>query len=264
MAKYLLIISAVLIAATAYLGFATKQKIDLLQGDLSKTKSTLAQTQADLKKTKDTLKKTEEELIAAKATIDEKEKDIAAKKVEIDKLSSDLKTAQTDLEEKTKSLAELKAQLDEVLKGTGGDDPKKLTEAVEKLKSDLAKKETELAEQKQISASLTENLTAEKTKTQSAETQVRGYKENIVRIGLSGTILAYNPGWNFVVISIGDKQGLKAGKEMVVKRGGQMIGKVKVTAVEPGSSIADVIPGSIAKGSSVQPGDAVVFEGRGN
>ena len=51
---------------------------------------------------------------------------------------------------------------------------------------------------------------------------------------------------------------------MVVTRGGQMVAKVRVTSVEPSTSIADIIPSSVVKGQSVQPGDSVVYEGRGS
>ncbi len=92
--------------------------------------------------------------------------------------------------------------------------------------------------------------------------EVKAYKDQTVANGLSGKILAYNPGWNFVVLSIGDRQGLKANAQMIIMRGNQAIGKVKVTSVEPGNSIADIVPGSIAKGVFVQPGDRVVYEAK--
>ena len=48
---------------------------------------------------------------------------------------------------------------------------------------------------------------------------------------------------------------------MVVTRGGEAIGKARISSVEPSTSIADLIPGSFRKGVSVQPGDVVVYEG---
>ena len=262
MAKILLIISALVIAATAYLGFATKGKVDALQGDLTTKKNTLIATQADLTKTKGNLKKTEDELVAAKATIEEKDKEVAAKKGEVDKLTSDLSKATTDLDEKTKKLADIQEQLDK-RPGVGGniDEMIKQVGDLTKAKADL---EIKVAELSQVQETLNKQLGDEKSKTVAAETQVRSYKEGYTRPGVTGTVLAYNPGWNFVVINIGDKQSLKAGKEMVVTRDGQMIAKVRVKTVEPSSSIADVIPSSVAKGQSVQPGDSVVYEGRSN
>ena len=84
--------------------------------------------------------------------------------------------------------------------------------------------------------------------------EVDAYRNVTVRQGLSGRVLAYNPGWNFVVLSIGDKAGLKSGVQMIVTRGNQAIGKVRVTSVEPNTAIADVLPGTMARGQSVQAG----------
>jgi hypothetical protein len=87
------------------------------------------------------------------------------------------------------------------------------------------------------------------------------YKGSVLRNGLQGEVLAYNPGWNFVVISIGDHQGAVANAEMILQRGGSQIGKIRITEVEPSTSVADVIPGSLARGVRVQPGDLVIFPG---
>ena len=49
---------------------------------------------------------------------------------------------------------------------------------------------------------------------------------------------------------------------MLVVRDDVPIGKVRITSVEPTSSIADILPGSLARGVTIQPGDRVIFEGR--
>ena len=259
MAKILLIISALVIAATAVLGFATKQKVDTLQGDLSEKKKTLIATQSELGKTKTTLKKTEDELVGAKATIDEKEKDIAAKKGEIDKLTADLAKTTADLEEKSAKLAEVQKKLEEGPSGVSLDEIGPKLAELSKAKADL---EQQVAELRQVQDSLKKQVSEAEAKASTAQTQVQQYKTEYTKPGVTGTVLAYNPGWNFVVLSIGDKQSVKAGKVLVVTRGGQMIARVRVTSVEPSSSIADVIPNSVVRGGSVQPGDSVVYEGR--
>jgi hypothetical protein len=80
--------------------------------------------------------------------------------------------------------------------------------------------------------------------------------------GLQGRILAVNSGWNFVVLSVGDKQGVSVNAPLLVVRGNQPIAKLKITSVEPTTSIADVLPGTVPRGVSVQPGDTVIFQGR--
>ena len=82
--------------------------------------------------------------------------------------------------------------------------------------------------------------------------------------GLQGRILAVNAGWNFVVLNIGDKQGLAVNSGMLVVRGNTPIARLRITSVEPATAIADVIPSSVARGVTVQPGDTVIVEGRQN
>jgi cell shape-determining protein MreC len=132
---------------------------------------------------------------------------------------------------------------------------------MEELSKDKVKAETELAEAKAVQESLKARADELAASMETKERVIQEYKSNTVRQGLTGKVVAYNPGWNFVVLNIGDKAGLKAGVQMVVLRGGNMVGKLKVTSVEPSTAIADVLPGTLARGDSVQPGDSVVFEG---
>ena len=81
-----------------------------------------------------------------------------------------------------------------------------------------------------------------------------------MRPGISGTILAVNQAWNFVVLSLGDRQGVVPNAEMLVQRGNQFVGKVRVTSVEPSTSVADILVRTIPRGLSVMPGDRVIFQ----
>lgn len=258
MAKILLIISALVIAATAYLGFATKQKVDAMQGDLAQKKSAAQAAQTEAANSKKAQKKAEEDLIAAKAEVDAKNKEVAAKKAEVDKLAADVKKAGDDLAAANAELEKMKTA------GPAGlpVDVEKMTARIEELTKAKADLEGKVAELTQVQETWNRKVTDATAKATSYESQVKAYKEVFTRQGLTGTITAYNPGWNFVVLNIGDRQSLKVGKEMVVKRGGQMIAKVKVTSVDPSTSIADIIPNTVAKGQNVEPGDSVVYEGR--
>ena len=146
MAKILLIISALVIAATAYLGFATKQKVDAIQGDLTEKKKATAQALTDLGKAKSSQKKAEADLDVAKQEVEAKDKDLTAKKGEVDSLTASL----------TKTKEELAIAIAKGTEGTGpGKDPTENPELVQ-AKADLqvakdakAKAENDLAEAKQ-------------------------------------------------------------------------------------------------------------------
>ncbi len=79
--------------------------------------------------------------------------------------------------------------------------------------------------------------------------------------GVRGTVLAVNQAYNFVVLNLGGRQGVEANSEMLVLRGGALIGKIRVSSVEPSTAIGDIISTSLARGVQVQPGDTVIYAG---
>jgi hypothetical protein len=81
------------------------------------------------------------------------------------------------------------------------------------------------------------------------------------KTGIRGTILAVNQAYNFVVLNLGGRQGVELNAEMIVARDGTLIGKIRVSSVEPFTAIGDIIPRSLARGVQVQPGDTVIYAG---
>ena len=159
-------------------------------------------------------------------------------------------------------LAELTKKIEELMKNRPGGTVVGEDPVVTALKADLVKAQTEVAE----SRALVDSLNKQKKEVEDKMVGLQQYKlateKAIMLKGTTGRILAVNGGWNFVVLSIGDKQGAKMGATMLVVRGNEPIAKVRISSVEPSSSIADIIPGSVRRGVTVQPGDTVIFEGR--
>jgi hypothetical protein len=76
-----------------------------------------------------------------------------------------------------------------------------------------------------------------------------------------GTVLAVNQAYNFVVLNLGNRQGLKPNAEMLVLRETTIIGKIRISSVEPATAIGDILGNSLARGVQVQPGDTVIYAG---
>lgn len=271
MPKILLGIALAALLGAAALAFLAKGNAEKLQGILATTKQDLAMTRGKLSKTEAELKTRTEELTAANAKIEEKDKEIANLKGQMDDLNKKIADAAAAMEAKTAAMDALQKEFDEYKKlkeggkppvagGVGGVELE--SPIVTALKGDLVKAQAEAAESK----ALVDSLTAKKKELEDKMVALEQYKKRketeTMRIGVGGRILAVNPGWNFVVISIGDKQGAAMNATMLVVRDGTPIGKVRVTTVEPNSSIADIIPGTLGKGVTIQPGDRVIFEGR--
>jgi cell shape-determining protein MreC len=79
--------------------------------------------------------------------------------------------------------------------------------------------------------------------------------------GVRGNVLAVNQAYNFVVLNLGARQGIEPNSEMLVLREGTLIGKIRISSVEPATAIGDIITSSLARGVQVQPGDTVVYAG---
>jgi hypothetical protein len=225
------------------------------QKDLSENKSRLAKAESDLKKTED-------DLMSSKAIVEERDKEIAKQKGESEELQRTVAAAKAEGEEKVKAtIAEYSVKLEGAKKNPAPEAGLPIV-AVEELKAQNEKIKAEFAELQQVNKTMEAQKKDAEEKLLPIQRQLEEYRQGYVRNGLSGKVLAYNPGWNFVVLSIGDRQGLKPASQLIVTRGSQPIAKVKVTTVEPSSAIADIIPGSVAKGDFVQPGDVVVYEGK--
>ena len=77
--------------------------------------------------------------------------------------------------------------------------------------------------------------------------------------GTHGSVLAVNQAYNFVVLSLGERQGVVANSAMLVRRRGVLIGKIRISSVEPTTAIGDIITNTLGRGVQVQPGDTVVY-----
>lgn len=75
--------------------------------------------------------------------------------------------------------------------------------------------------------------------------------------GTKGNVVAVDPKYDFVILDIGENQGVLERAQMLVNRDGKLIGKVQITQVEPNRSIANVLQDW--KQEEIMEGDQVIF-----
>ncbi len=262
MAKFSLVFAIVFSLLTAVIGFMTKSRVDGLQGTLGKTRTELGTTKSSLDKKTADLKKTTEDLTAANKTIDGQKEAIGSLTAERDDAKKKADDATGQMADREKQISDLKGQIADLnSKIGGGPSDGNVAEKLTAMQAQLKSAETAAAEKQQLLDDMTNKMKANQGQLDTAQGELKRYKFGIAQHGFSGRVEAVNPGWNFVVINVGDRQGATVNAQLVIVRNGQNIGKVRITAVEPTTSIADVIPGSMARGQRVQPGDEVVFIG---
>ncbi len=87
-------------------------------------------------------------------------------------------------------------------------------------------------------------------------------KEQIAVAELEGDLIAINREMGFVIINVGSDKGVKADTPLLVVRGVDRIGRLRIVSVEPQVTVADIMPGSVAPGASLMVRDKVIFETR--
>jgi hypothetical protein len=98
-------------------------------------------------------------------------------------------------------------------------------------------------------------------KANSLQTRLNKYEgtNDIVtlRPDLKGKIVIVDPKWDFVVLDIGENQGVLQDGELLVSRDGKLVAKVIVRTVEKDRAIANVVPGwklgEVIEGDDVSP-----------
>lgn len=261
MAKILLIVAILGSLGTAGISYVNKGERDELGANLASTEASLASTRGELAESQKEVATVKEELDTTTTAKTQAETDLAAARAEAQKAASDLVAANEAAEQVRSQVEGLNAQIAE--KDRTIADLSTATASAPVVEADQPD-ETRTAELEAMNASLQARLTQ-------AESELTGLKKREedrsalrMREGLEGRVLAVNPAWNFVVLSIGDRNGVVNNAELLLKRGTQYLGKVRVTSVEPSTSIADIVANSMPSGVSVQPGDSVIFSGSAN
>jgi hypothetical protein len=188
----------------------------------------------------------------AEAKLGSAEADLIKTQSEKAALQAKLQANQSEIAELRKRLEENgKESSPEVLPMPGaGDLETQLEETRRQL--DAAEHEKQL---------LAERVKVSGERTSSAPPPARRMVARPPHPNVRGTVLAVNQAYNFVVLNLGGRQGIEADSEMLVLRRGALIGKIRVSSVEPATAIGDIVTNSLARGVQVQPGDVVIYAG---
>jgi hypothetical protein len=198
-----------------------------------------------------TLNTTSNELVSTTAVFHSTSNELETTKGTLSQVRTDLEKVTAD---KQKALDSEKAARQELAQWIGlGIKP----EQVRAMIDDLAKAKdanAALEEEKKII-----NRELKKTK---AELEKLLDPDNYVvqlPVGLKGTVLVVDPKWEFVVLDIGEKQGVLKDGIMMVHRDSKLVGKVKIANVMGERSIANIMPGWKLPGDEIREGDKVLF-----
>lgn len=256
MGKILIFVSILVSLLTAGVGFLNKGKLSEAADKATAAEASANSAKAELTKAQATLKTTSENLASLTTEKEALAAQAASAKADLDKATAqvtELTTGKTALDTQITDLTAKAAQLQTELDAAKANPVAPVAETNNEDKAKLAEQET-------LITKLTSDLDSSRAQLETYVKEKQMRAQGLMKPGLEGRILAVNPAWNFVVLNLGDKNGVLNNAEMLVKRGTQLIGKVRITSVEPSTSIADIVANSVPEGTSISPGDNVIFQ----
>jgi hypothetical protein len=192
-----------------------------------------------------------------KATIADTESKIASAEADLVKTQSEKADLQAKLQAKEAEVSNLQKQIEETRPGSPNPGAPTTVELQAQL--DEARRQLDSAEGEKIF--LSNKLQSVQERSSRLEEEKKRHFAGSGKVGVRGTVLAVNQAYNFVVLSLGGRQGVEVNSEMLVLHEGTFIGKIRISSVEPATAIGDIITSSLARGVQVRRGDTVIYAG---
>jgi hypothetical protein len=148
------------------------------------------------------------------------------------------------------------AEIEEKLKGLGG--LERLVADLNVLKAKKATLESSIVNTKGAIESTVAHKQATDEVIAALKLRDLYQKSGTMVAGFRSRVAAVNPDLGFVVLAHGNASNVTKGAKFDVYRGSKGVARLVVTHLEQNRAIAEVIPGTVAAGDGVQPGDLAV------
>lgn len=228
-----LIVAVVAALAVAGVNFVlVKNKVARLRSDLGEQAVARQKAELNLADAKENLKATTTALVQTRRTLQaataEKEKALAqamAQTKRAEALTQDLAKRRRERDEAQAELAAYKST---------GFTSRQVVEASRQIKG---------LQDALVSAQQERQVLQRKIMAFGVDDRCRWPEDVVMPAEIKGKVLAYDPKWHFVVLNVGEDQGVLEHGDLLVSRGGGLITKVRVSKVQKDSCVANILPG---------------------
>ncbi len=250
--KVLLVISAVVLAGAGYLSYTNLEEKKVKVADLASQRDTLKQRQDSIAKTNMEIAQLEQSITMLddeKETLETEKIDLDAKVVET---KSMLKAQEASLVSAQETLGRAKELIADIAVVA------ELQKQMLQIRTQIEESEIELTQLE--GATVAAQVERDRLQKIAAEMEAlrKDQEAGIIRNPFQSRIKKAFNKWGFVVVEGGNDQGVVDRAQLDVYRRGQPICRLIVTSVDATESAADIVPGSLAPGQSVQVGDTVM------
>ncbi len=253
--KNLLFAAAFFLLLSSGLSIANKSKVSAKIAEAAQAQAASANATSDVARAKAEQQKAKKIADDATAKLSDLQTQLSAATSQAGDLEAKFRDATGNVQAKDAQIAGLSARL-----LAAANAPKAAEPSAEMTKqiADLTRERDEL---KVVKDGFDTQLRSAQAQTAVLQQRIARRESGEALNGLRGRVLAVDRNWNFVVLDLGGRNGVNNNATMIIQRGGSLVGRVRITSVEPSQSVADIIPNSVPAGIAVQPGDTVVYSG---
>ncbi len=245
-------LAALCLAVAAYYAFISKDDINNELALEKRAKANLAEAKGQHKKFDEVLETKKQQELALTKELETVKTAMAAAESDAKEKEAALELAKKNLEEISQQVAAVQAKIDEA------GDIEKLLAQVASLKKEKESAELEVTNQTQALAAVAGKIGAIDAETAKFKELDARQRKGTMEPGFEARISQSFGEWGFAVLNKGNAGGVIANADLEVKRGKDVVAKLKVKNVENAISVVDVVPGSMGAGDALRAGDLVV------
>ncbi|MGB0992667.1 MAG: hypothetical protein ACPG32_09380 [Akkermansiaceae bacterium] len=265
MKALLYVIAIAAIGAGGWFSYSTMNKFtDLkkarksLEGDNKNLKASIERQKNEANDMEAQQKAANTKLEDTKAELDSVKGKITLKNRE----SADWKSKIAEQKEKLDEIQNLITEIKKVFKAEFGDnvDLAQIPGLVKRMEDDLKKANKKLEELEEYTGAADKRVAKNKAALQDLGKRLSERAARLRGNAAVGQVSSVNHDWGFAVVKVPSNMPVTDQSKLLVKRGSDFVGKLKINAIEGNRIIADVDYKSMTPGLVVRSGDQVVLE----
>jgi peptidoglycan hydrolase CwlO-like protein len=257
MTKVLLLLSALVMGIAAVFAFQNGRTFKDVRESKDAVHSKIKTELTALAGSVEDINKVIGEVAKVQSDVEGQMEKLKSNKLKIAQTEGETKRTVDELKSKTDKMNQLSEQLKKL---PAGFNPQTISEDLNKIKQEIAELQTQ-AEAKKQEVTVQEKKIGESQKVladivEKIETRKKSFERN----SMKARVVAVNNDWGFVVIDVGEKEGITPDTKLLVTRGTQTVGKINTLSVQGNRTVANVLTDTLAIGMIPAPGDTVILE----
>lgn len=251
---------AVSIAAVIY-SAKVKTKFEDAIAHRKTTEGEIVKTDALVAKTETERMERVKELEAARDKVSQAQTSLETERTKGTTLKTNVTAANKELDTQKETLVKLEEvrKRIEAIINQAGVKLEEIPQHITKVEEDLKAREKKAQELSVLVEGATKSRETKRDEVSRLADRKAARDSDIRHNARESVVTAVNNDWGFVLVGAGSNQGFTPQAELLVKRDGLLIGKVKPSSVEANQTIAEINYSSLHQGARIQPGDIVIL-----